>query len=129
MAEDPGVSKFAARVPCKSCPYRRRVKRAYWDADEYANLLEQDADPVYGRVFGCHEDGRKAPVDVRPCVGWVRDQVRRDFPSIQYRLMLIHHPAAQEQSREVVEACAKLDLYDSIEEMAEANYPELFPRR
>lgn len=130
MAEPTGKSSlYAERVPCKSCPYRRSVKRAHWAPEEYANLLQQDANEFGGSMFGCHQDRKREPAEQRPCVGWLHNQAQRGFPSIQLRLRLMTTPAAADQAKEVNQSCKGLKLYRSVEEMARANYPAMFAGR
>jgi len=101
--------KYDHAEPCKSCPYRRDAPRKLWHATEFLNLLRQDADPVRGSTFGCHE-GRKLPRDQqRMCIGWLIHQKRNRTPSIQLRLRLMKDDAL-------------LELYERINE----NMPGLF---
>ena len=107
--------------PCATCPYRRDVKLALWSEEEFVKLRRQDADPLTGAVYGCHSSAVKPVEERRPCAGWLLDQKRRNLPSIQLRLALIHKPEARELLDRVTDGGA--DLYDSIQEMHETNYP------
>lgn len=91
---------FTNREPCKSCPYRKDVRLKFWHRSEFENLLANDADPLNGNVFGCHEDGKKEPEERRLCIGWTLDQRERGLPSIRLRLLLVRHPAAGDLMRE-----------------------------
>lgn len=112
------MSVYDLKAPCATCPYRRETRLALWDKYEFDNLKEQDAQPL-GRAFGCHS--YKPPEDQRPCVGWLLDQKRRGTPSIALRIELGKSDEAAEHYKQLSED--GLDLYQSIEEMAEANYP------
>ncbi len=82
---------FDVVEPCTSCPYRKSAKLKLWHPKEFANLLRQDADPLMGHVFGCHQ-GRSLPVAKRSiCAGWFLNQKSRGFPSIQLRLLIMKH--------------------------------------
>ena len=101
--------KYDRTEPCKSCPYRRDAPRKLWHKSEFENLLRQEADPIYGATFGCHE-GRKLPSEEqRMCIGWLIHQKRNRTPSIQLRLRLMKDDAL-------------LELYERIDE----RYPGLF---
>lgn len=80
--------------PCASCPYRKDAPLKLWHKSEFENLLRQDADPINGHLFGCHEFNRRDRSVHRPCAGWLLDQKRRGMPSIQLRLALMTKPDA-----------------------------------
>lgn len=98
--------------PCPTCPFRRSALLGLWDPAHllmtYLDSATRRLDPV-GRM-GCHKwNGRVgpgAPDDSPPCGGWVR--VARDAAALPY------------DPPEVPEDLAA-DLYDSVEEMLEAN--------
>ena len=101
--------KYDRTEPCESCPYRRDAPRRLWHVSEFLNLLRQEADPLYGSTFGCHE-GRKLPrEDQRMCIGWLMHQKKNGTPSIQLRLQLMKDDAL-------------VDLYERID----AKYRGLF---
>lgn len=104
--------------PCAKCPYRTDAPLKLWHVSEFENLLRQDADEVGGHIFGCHNDGKKAKAQQRPCVGWLLDQRRRGTPSIQLRVALTKPEAAEAYERVHADG---LSLYPSIADMAKAN--------
>lgn len=109
--------------PCGTCPYSRSTPVGVWDESEYRDLLEADRDQI-GKVYNCHlGDGTAV------CRGWLADQKRRGLPSFAFRIAL-----ATDGSGKLVETFKAVDendpdLYDSIEEMAEANRGRAFPSR
>jgi Family of unknown function (DUF6283) len=114
--------KWNTREPCKSCPYRRDSRTAFWDKIEFETLLKNDRDPMLGAVYGCHET-RKHPIPAI-CAGWLLDQKSRGLPSIQLRIQLIKFGDEAGECLEQVSSGGHA-LYDSVEEMIEANFPEL----
>jgi hypothetical protein len=110
--------------PCATCPYRRDTKRALWSEAEFIALRRHDAVPLDSPVYACHSSAVRPQPERRPCAGWLLDQKRRGLPSISLRLALIQKPEARELMDRVSDGGA--ELYDSIQEMHEANYP---PRR
>lgn len=113
--------------PCATCPYRRDAKLALWSEEEFIKLRQQDADPLTGAVYGCHSSAVKPAEERRPCAGWLLDQKRRGLPAIQLRLALIRNEAARALMDRLDPG--GVELYDSIEEMHEANYPRRRRRR
>lgn len=109
-----------AREPCKSCPYRRDAKLEHWHPSEFENLLAQDANPISGSPFACHQDRKIAPHDRGVCVGWLLDQRERGAPSIKLRLGLMRDAGLRAQFEEA-RAPEGVELYESIEEMCLAN--------
>ena len=90
-----GVMRWDTREPCESCPYRKDAPIKKWDRAEFEDLLAHDANELGGAVYGCH--GTKKRVEgPSVCAGWLLDQQRRDFPSIQLRLLLMSNAAAAE---------------------------------
>lgn len=111
----------ACAKPCGTCPYRRSTPVGVWDQAEYDNLREQDRREFGGALFGCHlKDGSL-------CRGWLADQKRRGVRSISLRLKLMTDAKAVELFEAVDDADP--DLYDSIDEMIEANDGKPFPER
>ena len=113
--------KWDTREPCQSCPYRKDVRTQYWAKEEYEGLLKADAEPVMGAVFGCHQTRKHEKPSI--CGGWLLDQKNRGLPSIQLRLSLIRNKEAVDCLDQVSDGGH--ELYGSIAEMVEANYPEL----
>jgi hypothetical protein len=109
---------WETRKPCKSCPYRKDVPLGTWAQEEFDNLLAQDADPIRGSMFGCHKY-RHRPDEAHVCAGWLLDQKSRNLPSTPLRIALIRSEEAQRAIEEVTDG--GLELYDSIEEMTEAD--------
>ena len=111
--------KCEIRQPCKSCPYRRDVRLGFWQGIEFKDLLAHDSNQ-FGNMFGCHE-GNKKPVEDRDfCAGWVLDQKRRGIPNLQFRLAVIQDSKVGTMLNEITDGGH--ELYDSIREMAEANF-------
>ena len=113
--------KWDTTEPCESCPYRKDARIEYWDKGEFAQLLKNDADPIMGAIYGCHQTRKLEEPSI--CGGWLLDQQNRGVPSIQLRLALI-------RSKEAMTCLDKIsdgghERYSSIEEMIEANFPEL----
>lgn len=111
---------FNQTEPCASCPYHRDAPLAFWDKSHFDKLLSDDKDP-FGPVYDCHETGKR-PADQRtPCVGWLMDQQRRAVPCFTLRMSL----AKSEDAADYFVALRpeNFDLYTSIEEMVETNYP------
>ena len=108
--------KWDLREPCGSCPYRRDAKLGLWHPSEFENLLEAEERPL-GATFGCHGTIKHDEPSV--CIGWLLDQKRRDLPSIALRIRLAESPAAVDCLKEASDGGH--ELYESIEEMVEAN--------
>jgi hypothetical protein len=108
--------KFDAREPCKSCPYRTDAPAELWSPVEFVNLLATDRTQM-GTVYGCHKY-RNRKDEAQVCVGWLLDQKRRNIPSIAFRLKLMSDPAAVACLNE---ASSRVPLFESIEDMCEAN--------
>lgn len=109
--------KWNTREPCGSCPYRKDAPLRLWHPSEFDNLLEQDADPIQGRAFGCHATIKNDSTSV--CAGWLLDQKRRGLPSIRLRMALMQSEDAQRCLEKVSDG--GYELYGSIEEMVAAN--------
>lgn len=108
---------FNRLTPCGSCPYRKCSTAARWAVEEFQDLLEHDRSEL-GRLYQCHQK------DGHSCVGWLLDQRRRNLPSIALRLALIKATDVPQQYIESLHSEAP--LFDSVEEMCQANYPETF---
>lgn len=108
------------KAPCKTCPYRRSVRLAFWSIEEYRNLEINDAN-LLGSMFNCHGEAKKPDGERRLCAGWLLDQRRRGVPSILLRLKLHRDQHLAEHLKKLKDMPRK--LYSSIREMFEANYP------
>lgn len=106
--------------PCASCPYRREVPLARWSLEEYERLKEQDAMP-FGAMFDCHGGGKLPKEQRAPCIGWLLDQKKRGVPCLTLRMKMLRDEKMVDLFNKI--SPEGLDLYDSIEEMAETNYP------
>lgn len=106
---------FKGKSPCKDCPYRVDAPLQKWDKQHFKDLLDNDRS-MMGSLYLCHKNNGTA------CKGWLMDQDKRRFPSLHLRM---------KASRDNLTAgyldslSCKSDLYNSVEEMIEANYPEL----
>jgi hypothetical protein len=112
---------FDMKEPCASCPYRRDAPLQLWAREEFVRLLETDAEPFPGALYACHGTG-KLP-QKRVCGGWLLDQKRRGCPSIALRLSLLSDDTAVVCLETITDGGHP--LYDSIEDMVDANFPEL----
>lgn len=110
------MSNYTKKQPCNNCPYRKDAPRELWSIDEFIDLKEKDSDYM-GAVYGCHKK------DGHVCVGWLADQDKRNFPSIALRISL----SSNHVTREYLDAIgSKVEMFDSIDEMCIANYPDYF---
>jgi len=117
--------KWDQKQPCKGCPFRRDTPVGIWDWSHYVELQEQDADELNGSLFACHKYRLLPTAERRPCAGWLLDQRRRHLPSIRLRIALISKPAARALLEEVRDGGCP--LYDSVDEMCEANVGQPAP--
>jgi hypothetical protein len=110
---------FERRSPCVSCPYRKDARLGFWDASHFTKLLQDEVDPLFGSMYLCHEDGKKAPPARGFCIGWLLLEQANGVPSIQLRLKLM----ADEQAREQFKALRPdgLELYGSVRQMCMDN--------
>jgi len=108
--------KFDKREPCASCPYRTDAPLELWHREEFEKLLAAER-TQWGTQYGCHEF-RKRRDEAQVCIGWLISQRERNVPSIALRLTLIRSEEAQ---RCIKEASSPAPLYETIEEMCEAN--------
>jgi hypothetical protein len=105
-------SFFSGTSPCGNCPYRKDAKLALWDKIEFENLLKADKDYM-GK---CHKNNGSC------CKGWLINQDKRNFPSIALRLSL----SKASISRKYLDKLnCDTEMFDTIEEMAIANFPEI----
>lgn len=108
--------KFDRREPCASCPYRTDAPLELWSAAEFEDLLDSDRTQM-GTLYGCHEFCKRRD-EAQVCVGWLIDQRERNVPSITLRMKLMTDRGAAACFNE---ATTPAPLYESIEEMCEAN--------
>lgn len=115
------TSRYSQTSPCASCPYRCDAPLAMWSKVEFDRLQMHDRNELHGSAFDCHQ-GKALPPDSRtPCIGWLLNQRERGVPSIALRINLMTQPTATEHFNKISDGGHK--LYDSIEQMIEANYP------
>lgn len=107
---------FTKKQPCNNCPYRTDAPLAHWSVLEYKNLLATQSDQM-GAIFGCHK------ANGHVCVGWLMKQDENGFPSIALRLSLKKNHVIREYLDKLK---SPAPLYDSVEQMCEAHYPEHF---
>ncbi len=109
------MTKFTKKKPCNSCPYRKDTSLQIWHREEFERLLENEKDYI-GKVYGCHKK------DGCACTGWLMLQDKNYFPSMALRLELTF----QGIDRTYLDALnSPSPLYESVEEMCAANYPDL----
>lgn len=116
MSHKPGPLLFDRREPCTSCPYRTDAPLGLWSPAEFEALLRNDGD-MLGTKYGCHEFNKR-PEEAQVCIGWLINQRERNVPSIALRLTLMRNEPARKCFKE---AASPAPLYESIEEMCEAN--------
>lgn len=106
-------NKFYKKSPCENCPYRKDAPLQLWHKSEFEGLKENEKEFI-GKVYGCHKK------DGHVCVGYLMKQDEQGFPNLRLRMVLISHNV----DRKYLDSLhCKSELYDSIEEMIEANYP------
>lgn len=110
--------EFKKKQPCKNCPYRKDAPLKLWHKAEFENLLKEErTENVMGsKIFACHKK------DESVCVGWLINQRDRNFPSINLRLVLIKKRINYSYTEGLK---SPVQLYQTIEEMILANYPEI----
>lgn len=111
--------KYDRTNPCASCPYRKDARLGFWAAEHFTKLLANDADPIHGSVYACHEGGKLPPEERGPCVGWLLDQRRRLEPSIQLRLKLMNDEGFRAQYAKISTGGVK--LWRTLQAMCRAN--------
>ena len=109
------MTAFCKISPCNNCPYRKDAPLQHWSKEEFINLLNTEKD-FFGAVFGCHKK------DGSVCVGWLMNQDKRGFPSLALRVSLTKNNVTKEYLENLK---CKSPMYDSVEEMCYANFPEL----
>lgn len=106
---------FFKKTPCNNCPYRKDAPLKLWHKSEYDKLLASEND-LFGAIYGCHKK------DGHTCIGWLMKQDENRFPSISLRIKL----SKENVTREYLDALhCKSELYENVNAMVEANYPEL----
>lgn len=107
-------NKFYKKSPCENCPYRKDAPLKLWHKSEYEKLKEQDEQ--WGGIYGCHKK------DGHVCVGWLMKQDEKRMPNLNLRIAIMRN----EVSVEYLDSLhCKSELYESVDKMIEANYPEL----
>jgi hypothetical protein len=104
---------FSGTQPCKSCPYRKDAPLALWDKSEFDSLLVEDK-MQFGKTFKCHKN------DGSCCKGWLINQENRGLPNINLRMQLFKAGITREYLESLT---CKVPMFETIEEMAEANFP------
>lgn len=107
---------YCRKQPCNNCPYRKDAPLGHWSIEEFKDLLEKESDYM-GATYGCHKN------DGHVCVGWLMNQDKRNFPSIALRLSLSRNKVTRKYLDSLT---CKSEMFDTVEEMCEANFPELF---
>lgn len=103
------------KQPCDNCPYRLDAPLQMWHKEEFKKLMEQDEQ--WGAVYHCHKK------DGHVCVGWLMKQDEQRCPNLNLRLLLIK----KNINRTYLDALrSPAGLYSTVEEMIQANFPELF---
>lgn len=109
------VETYTCTQPCGNSPYRTDAPLRHWDVSEYEKLLQMENDPL-GSIYGCHKGNGSI------CIGWLMKQDENRFPSIMLRISL----SKNNITREYLDALhSPSPLYNNVEEMIEANYPEI----
>lgn len=110
------------RKPCDNCPWRRDAPTEYWDSDHFRDIWNNCQDDGMS-VMLCHKATAlpKAERGNLPCQGWARVM---GYEAIGVRIAVIQGVLTDDE----VNDRDAVDLYDSFEEMLEANGIEI-PRR
>jgi hypothetical protein len=114
------MSNYCKKSPCENCPYRKDAPLQLWAKEEFEGLLASEqldyTSGNFGKIYGCHKQ------DGHVCVGWLIKQDENNFPSIQLRMSL----SKNKVTREYLDSLhCKSELYKSVDEMINANYPEI----
>lgn len=105
---------FSGKSPCSSCPYRKDAPLQLWDKYEFEKLLKEDKE-MFGGTYKCHKNNGSC------CKGWLMNQDSRNFPNLNLRIQLSKHGIARQYLDSLK---SKAPLFESIEKMCVANYPE-----
>jgi hypothetical protein len=112
------MEKFEYKSPCGNCPYRRDSPLRHWHIEEFQKVWDAEESDL-GAMFMCHKKNGSV------CIGFLMNQDAQNFPSIMLRLSL----AREKVSREYLDSLSSpAELFETAQEMCEANYPEEFYR-
>ena len=106
---------FKGTTPCKNCPYRKDAPLALWDIEEFKDLIATE-NTMMGGLYGCHKK------DDTVCNGWLINQDNNRLPSIRLRMALSKAGITREYMDKLH---CKSPMFETVQEMAEANFPEL----
>lgn len=106
---------FECKTPCGNCPYRKDAPLAHWHIEEFQKVLDAEKSQC-GSVFLCHKQNGSI------CVGFLINQIERNLPSIALRLALSNHGVDRHYLDSI--SC-KSEMFESVEEMCAANFPEI----
>ena len=105
---------FYKKQPCNNCPYRLDAPLQLWSIEEFRDLMKHDEQ--WGGIYGCHKK------DGHVCVGWLMKQDEMRIPNLRMRMAL----SSANVTREYMDALnCKTGLYNTLEDMVQANFPEL----
>lgn len=106
---------YTRKSPCNDCPYRMDAPTQLWAREEFQDLLDKDKS-YFGAAYGCHKK------DNHVCVGFLMNQDKRNFPSIALRISL----STNKVNREYLDNLScKSEMFESVEDMIDANFPEI----
>lgn len=112
------VLKFQCTSPCNNCPYRKDAPLQLWDKHEFVKLLAGDKKPFTG-VYNCHKNNGSI------CIGYLMNQEKRGFPNLNLRMVFMRNGVDRKYLDKLK---CKSEMFNTIEEMASVNYPELNPQ-
>lgn len=115
MCEIGKTELFGCTKPCGNCPYRTDAPLKLWHKSEYEKLRKMENDQ-FGSIYMCHKQNGSI------CVGWLMKQDENYFPSIALRISLSKNNINREYLDKLK---SPFPLYDSVESMIKANYPNL----
>lgn len=110
---------YCKKSPCENCPYRKDAPLKLWHKEEFAKLLETEAEQ-FAPIYYCHKK------DGHICVGYLMMQDKNYFPNINLRLSLSKNNVTRDYLDKLL---CKLPLYKTTKEMIRANFPELLKKR
>jgi hypothetical protein len=109
------VAAFGCTKPCGNCPYRKDAPLQHWSVEEFKELKASEGSQ-FGKVYGCHKKNGST------CIGWLMKQDENYFPSIALRMTL----SKEGVTREYLDRLSSpSELYDTVDDMIKANYPNL----
>ncbi len=106
---------FFRKQPCNNCPYRKDAPLQHWHQEEFKKLQEENT-MQFGKVYGCHKN------DGHICVGYLMLQDQNNLPNINLRMVLLKNNVTRVYLNNLF---CKSPLFNSIEEMIQANFPEI----